>query len=48
METVLLALVLLACPLGMLAIGAVGWVWAKARDKRTEEQATPRAITEES
>jgi hypothetical protein len=29
MENVLLLLALVACPLGMLAIGAVGWIWAK-------------------
>jgi hypothetical protein len=29
MENLLLLLALIACPLGMLAIGAVGWILAK-------------------
>lgn len=29
METVLLTLALLACPVGMLAMGAIGWLWTK-------------------
>jgi hypothetical protein len=29
MENLLLLVAVLACPLGMLAIGAVGWIWAK-------------------
>jgi hypothetical protein len=42
METALLAFALLACPLGMLAMGGIGWLWAKrSRDaKRGTDQST--------
>jgi hypothetical protein len=33
MENLLLLVAVLACPLGMLAIGAVGWIWAKLRSE---------------
>ena len=29
MENLLLLVPLIACPMGMLAVGAVGWAWAK-------------------
>jgi hypothetical protein len=29
MENLLLLVPLIACPLGMLAIGAVGWIWTR-------------------
>jgi nitrogen fixation-related uncharacterized protein len=36
MESLLLLIPLLACPLAMAAIGAVGWLWAKASGRRQE------------
>jgi hypothetical protein len=35
MENLLPLILVLACPLGMLAIGAIGWIWAKA-SRRSE------------
>lgn len=40
METVLLTLALLACPVGMLAMGAIGWLWTK-RSGGAKEDETP-------
>jgi nitrogen fixation-related uncharacterized protein len=42
MESLLVLIPLLACPLAMAAIGVVGWLWAKAsgRSKDTEEPST--------
>lgn len=40
MENLLLLLPLIACPLGMLLIGAVGWAWAKLHGEKNE-QSTP-------
>jgi hypothetical protein len=34
MENLLPLLLVLACPLGMAAIGAVGWLWAQASGRR--------------
>ena len=35
MEKVLLLIAVLACPLGMLAMGGIAWVSAKASGKRS-------------
>jgi hypothetical protein len=35
METVLLLIAVLACPLGMLAMGGIAWISAKAFGKRS-------------
>jgi hypothetical protein len=42
MESLLFLIPLIACPLSMAAIGAIGWLWAKAsgRSQRTEPDAT--------
>ena len=39
MDTALLALGLLACPLGMAAMGGIGWVMAKARREQAPTEA---------
>jgi hypothetical protein len=41
MESLLLLLPLLACPLGMAAIGAAGWLWAKASGATKEKSEEP-------
>jgi hypothetical protein len=42
-------LLLLACPLGMVAMGGAAWIWAKARRKPTnDERATLAAAVSES
>jgi nitrogen fixation-related uncharacterized protein len=45
METLLLLIPLLACPLAMATIGAIGWLWAKAsgRAEKANESTTDSA-----
>jgi hypothetical protein len=41
MENLLLLIPLLACPLAMLALGAIGWLWAKTSGRRQRTERSP-------
>jgi hypothetical protein len=38
MESLLLVIPLLACPLAMAAIGAAGWLWARASGRARDPE----------
>jgi hypothetical protein len=42
MESLLFLIPLVACPLSMAAIGAIGWLWARASGR--SKKAEPAAI----
>ncbi|MGH2953340.1 MAG: hypothetical protein ACRDK9_04865 [Solirubrobacterales bacterium] len=47
MESLLFLIPLLACPLAMAAIGAVGWLWAKASRRPNDAEQRPAGSSPE-